>query len=112
MRIRIRFLVYIRLSALQNVWLRYLHYGELLNNSAFFIMSDVRRILLAFDTTRIALWGILASVLASILVVRSLGKARSGVRKPPTLPAQTPIPYIGHAVGLMRKRMDYFSDLG
>ena len=75
-------------------------------------MSDIHKILIAFDATRIAFWGLVASLLTSILYLQGSGKAQKRIREPPCAPASTPIPIIGHAIGMLSRRMQYFADIG
>jgi hypothetical protein len=88
-------------------------------NTQFFItthrlptMSDIHKILIVPDTNQIATCGIIASILAFIVFARIMVQHRNEFQVPLSVPAAIPIPYIGHAFGLMRRRIQYFSDVG
>jgi hypothetical protein len=75
-------------------------------------MFDICKIPIVLDMTHIAICGIIASILAFVVLTRRIVRHRNEFQVPPSVPAAIPLPYIGHAFGLMRRRIQYFSDVG
>ena len=58
-------------------------------------------------------WSVFALVVVAVtFVFKRLNRNHKHIREPPCVPASIPIPIIGHTIGLLGRRMEYFSDLG
>jgi hypothetical protein len=75
-------------------------------------MSELSILLFSFDTPRVALLSIFVSFLASFLLVRRREGFRNQVREPPHVPKDALISPFRHMKSLLRRRMQYWNDIG
>ncbi|KAF1845152.1 cytochrome P450 [Cucurbitaria berberidis CBS 394.84] len=54
----------------------------------------------------------IVSLTSCILVIGRFVRSQDRLREPPCVPPSIPIPHIGHLIGIMKRRMQYFSDIG